>query len=386
MVDWIIDTCQPFTVTETTKFKVIIKSAGHSGKIVGADTVSNRVFERVVVSEKDLVSLLERTASTVAISFDGWTSTNNLSMFAINGKWARPDIKIYQACLDFVEIRGAHSGKNLAKLVYTRGKELNILDKIISLTGDNAKNNDTCARHLHKLMSYSYDEHLDPMPVHHQEMRFKGEASLIDCLAHVDNLIVKAILKSLGSSTHKDACAFLDRVKEHGWKQITLPMASGDITVLRIVVLWLNRSPQRIQEWLNQPGVKKLILYDVDTRWNFTLVMLEAALENRAALQAWVKDHSELEHLKFTPERWNRLKQIRDLLKPFEEHTLYVSREEPTLHRLPNLYLKLDILLRSIVKKEGVYATYDSSLIEATRKGLDVFNHYYLQMKKNDMY
>jgi len=47
-------------------------------------------------------------------------------------------------------------------------------------------------------------------------MRFKGEVSKIDCLAHIDNLIVKAILKSLGLSTSKDAIAFLDRVKDNG--------------------------------------------------------------------------------------------------------------------------------------------------------------------------
>ena len=46
-------------------------------------------------------------------------------------------------------------------------------------------------------------------------MRFKGEASKIDFLAYINNLIVKAILKSLGLSTYKDAVAFLDRVKDN---------------------------------------------------------------------------------------------------------------------------------------------------------------------------
>jgi hypothetical protein len=224
-------------------------------------------------------------------------------MFAMNGKWAGPDMKIYQACLDFIEIKGAHSGRNLAQIVYKRGKKLGILHKIISLTGDNAKNNDTCARHLHKMIGYIYDEHLNPMPVHDKSMRFKGEASKIDCLAHVDNLVVKAILKSLGSSTHKDAVAFLDRVSDNGWNKVTLPMASGDIAVLRIVVLWMNRSPQRIQEWLAQEGVTSMIPYDVDTRWNYTLVMLEAAILNRAALKAFIKNHPEITHLSFDNER-----------------------------------------------------------------------------------
>jgi hypothetical protein len=86
------------------------------------------------------------------------------------------------------------------------------------------------------------------MPVQDKLIRFKEEASKIDCLAHIDNLVVKAILKSLGLSTHKDAVVFLDQVSNNGWNKITLPMASGDIAIFRIVVLWINRSPQRIQE------------------------------------------------------------------------------------------------------------------------------------------
>ena len=86
MVNWIIDTCQPFTITEIPKFKVIIKTAGYTGKIVKGDTIAQRIQDKFVVCKKDLISLLDRTCITLAISFDGWTSTNNLSIFAMNGK------------------------------------------------------------------------------------------------------------------------------------------------------------------------------------------------------------------------------------------------------------------------------------------------------------
>ncbi|PMD55495.1 uncharacterized protein K444DRAFT_537556, partial [Hyaloscypha bicolor E] len=49
------------------------------------------------------------------------------------------------ACLDFIKIKGTYSGKNLTQIIYKRGKKLGILHKIISLTRDNAKNNNTCA-------------------------------------------------------------------------------------------------------------------------------------------------------------------------------------------------------------------------------------------------
>jgi hypothetical protein len=41
-------------------------------------------------------------------------------------------------------------------------------------------------------------------------MHFHGEDSYIRCLAHVINLIYKAILKELKASTHKEAKAILD--------------------------------------------------------------------------------------------------------------------------------------------------------------------------------
>jgi hypothetical protein len=243
IVDWIINTCQAFTTSEKPKFKAIIRSIGYTGKIIGGDTITKYILGRVEVSENNLIALLDRTYITITILFDGWTSTNNLSIFAINGKWAGPDIKIYQACLDFIKIKGTHSCRNLTQIVYKRGKKLGILHKIISLTGDNTRNNDTCTRHLHKIIGYIYDEYLDPMPVYNKSIRFRGEASKIDYLAYIDNLVVKAILKSLGSSTHKDAIAFLDRISNNGWNKVTLPLVSGDITILRIIVLWINRLP-----------------------------------------------------------------------------------------------------------------------------------------------
>jgi hypothetical protein len=55
--------------------------------------------------------------------------------------------------------------------------------------------------------------------------------------------MVKDILKFLGFSTHKDATAFLNRVAKAKWKKITLPRAARVIAILRILVLWIARSP-----------------------------------------------------------------------------------------------------------------------------------------------
>ena len=107
--------------------------------------------------------------------------------------------------------------------MYNMGKKHNILHKIITVIGDNATNNNTLCRYLHKRLSRKYDEFLSPTGIRDEEMRFIGDYSQIRCFAHILNLVCKDILKDLGSSIHKEAVTFLDRVKGK-WQKITLPL------------------------------------------------------------------------------------------------------------------------------------------------------------------
>ena len=136
LLDWIVYTCQLFTVTETKQFKVMMKSGGCQYHIPGADTVSNKLYARLVKVEAELHALLDRTCSTIALSLDGWTSQNSLPMLAINGKWLSPDFQLHQACIEFIEIKGSHSGENLAAIVFKALKKYGLLQKLLTITGD----------------------------------------------------------------------------------------------------------------------------------------------------------------------------------------------------------------------------------------------------------
>ena len=71
IINWIIDTCQLFTTSEKTKFKVIIRFIRYTKKIVKGDTIAKHILSRVKVSKNDLIALLDYTCVTIAISFDG---------------------------------------------------------------------------------------------------------------------------------------------------------------------------------------------------------------------------------------------------------------------------------------------------------------------------
>ena len=131
-------------------------------------------------------------------------------------------------------------------------KRHNICHRLLTITSDNALNNNTLCVNLYELLLCKYDDYLDNFLVRGAIIRFRGDASRIWCFAHVLNLIVKAILKELGSSTYKQATEYLDRAAEaivnKSRSRLQLPGAQGVVTKLRIIVLWIIWSPYRIQD------------------------------------------------------------------------------------------------------------------------------------------
>jgi CelD/BcsL family acetyltransferase involved in cellulose biosynthesis len=91
---------------------------------------------------------------------------------------------------------------------------------------------------------------------------------------------VKEILLALKSGNTDEAASICDNLDEgvHQSFQAVEPLGK-----LRVLALWIQRSPQRRQAWNNNCKhmdlSDKFIEYDVDTRWNSTFRMLGDALK-----------------------------------------------------------------------------------------------------------
>lgn len=247
-----------------------MRSAGFQDSVPSADTVSRRLCLRLDALDSELRTLMS-SASSIALSLDGWTSQNSLPMLAINAHWMSSAFQQYRACTEFVEIEGRDSGENIANIVATVLERFHVSDEVMTITADNASNNDTLHRYLYQKLSQRYDEYLTETIIREGTMKFTHN-SQIRCFAHILNLVMKIILRSLRASSHKEACDLLDDVAKRSWK--TVNASTSPIAKLRLLVLWIARSPQRIQKWDNRPGCTKAINYDVDTRWNSTFVMI----------------------------------------------------------------------------------------------------------------
>ena len=111
--------------------------------------------------------------------------------------------------LDFGHLKGKHLRENLANYTYLLLNSYGIKQKLFAITGDNASNNNTLCCYLYRKLKREFNNEVilnstKPM------MQFHGENSYIRCLAHIINLICKAILKELKASTYKEAKAILD--------------------------------------------------------------------------------------------------------------------------------------------------------------------------------
>ena len=88
--------------------------------------------------------------------------------------------------LDFVELKDAHEGQNMATAVSTALNELELQNKLVALVIDNVSSNDTLVRRLSTQLERS-----SPLS------RWDQDKGRIRCLSHIIHLAVMASLKGV---------------------------------------------------------------------------------------------------------------------------------------------------------------------------------------------
>jgi hypothetical protein len=172
--------------------------------------------------------------------------------------------------------------------------ELEIAPKLLTITGDNAGNNGTLCEALQSELLKTYDDKDDPFRMK-PLMRFRGRESFIPCLAHVINLICKEILVTLKAGSIKEAKALLDEIATQREPSFASTRTTKSAVVkIRLLTLWIARSPQRRQEW-KMVSPDKQVRYDVDNRWNSTYLIIADAVRLRRELTQFVRTHADVQ-------------------------------------------------------------------------------------------
>jgi hypothetical protein len=89
-----------------------------------------------------------------------WTRKNHLPSLGIIGHWLTDDFQYRENVLDFKELNGSHRGENLAAAVEATLMELELERKLITITGDNASNNETMISTLYESLQMKHGSFL----------------------------------------------------------------------------------------------------------------------------------------------------------------------------------------------------------------------------------
>lgn len=249
-----------------------------------------------------------------------------MSIIAVIGHWLTSHFEYKERVLEFSEIQGEHTGENLAESVENMLVELNIESKLLSITADNASNNEALCYYLYENLCKRRDLDFNNTENQSLTLRFHGVDSFVRCLAYILNLVVKQFLSALKTGDIESAgevCEKLNHEKD-------LPELSA-LARLRVLVLWLARSPLRRQQWKNSCRdadlPERYIEYDVETRWNSVFRMLDQSLQSKRQIFEYLKTYPVLPE--FSAQDWRRLQQIHKALQRFDVFTKLVSIQHP---------------------------------------------------------
>ena len=204
------------------------------------------------------------------------------------------DWNLNKKILNFLPI-SSHRGDAIGKAIEKCLRDWRI-DKIFTVTVDNASSNDVAVAYLKKKCNQVGTSIVQGKYLH---MR---------CIAHIINLIVN------------------EGLKEH----------NDSIARIRGVVKYVRQSPSRLQKFkecveIEKIQSKSLLCLDVNTRWNSTYLMLDAAQKFEMAFERFDEMDpyfkSELVLGDGLPDNddWENVRRLVIFLQNFYELTLKVS-------------------------------------------------------------
>lgn len=180
LVTTIVASSLPFRIVKNKEFQRLLSLLRPDVRIPGRTTIRadlDRQFEAVC---KQLLTDLP-TDQRVSIALDAWQSPFKKSFLAITAYHITRDWKYREALLGFEPLDKSHTGSAMATIVERVCDQFKIKDRLFCITTDNASNNDTMRRELEDLLA-GYN------------LEWSPDATKIPCMAHVIQLVVKAIL------------------------------------------------------------------------------------------------------------------------------------------------------------------------------------------------
>jgi hypothetical protein len=127
--------------------------------------------------------------SKISIALDGWQSPFKKSFLAVTAYYITADWKWKEVLIGFEHIKGNHTGSTMAQTVHRILDQFELTDRLYCITTDNASNNGKMRKELESMLNSS---------------QWSSEGTKIPCMAHVIQLVVKAIFHKFEIPSNQD--------------------------------------------------------------------------------------------------------------------------------------------------------------------------------------
>ncbi|CAN1338973.1 Zinc finger BED domain-containing protein RICESLEEPER 2 [Linum perenne] len=270
----------------------------------------------------------------ICLTTDTWTSIKQMNYMCLTAHFIDRNWKLRKKIIGFRQVF-SHKGTAIAEAIMACLDEWGI-DKVFSITVDNASSNDTAIQHIKSLFDNRNTSVCDGQFLH------------VRCVAHIINLVVSDGLGEISTSVRK----------------------------IREAVRYVKQSPARLQKFYDFVAVedresKKSLCLDVPTRWNSTFLMLQAAEKYETAFEMYALSDRQFRIdliSKGVPDEddWNDARRIMGFLKCFYDFTLKVSGSSYVTSNL--FFPEVVILYRMLKMWEGSSDNQLSSMANKMRR------------------
>lgn len=305
----------PFRHAESFMFDVVMRKATPFWEKISRHMVKQDCISTYEI-EKNKLREIFKTVRKINITTDMWTSSHQkLGYMVVTGHWIDSNWKLNMRVLNFCNVPPPHSGYVISEALFKCLNDWGIVDKIGTLTVDNAKANDVALRNLKQTFSVR------------KKLSIDGKMFHARCCAHILNLCVKDGLDPIEGIVDKirDGVKYVAASEGRRIKFAEISMALG-------------------------LKCKKLIL-DVPTRWNSTFNMLSCAIEFKDVFFMYSKSEGGFKNYVPGEEDWERVEGVCSFLKVFCDVTKVVSGTE---YSTSNLFLSEIRLVKQVIDKKIV--------------------------------
>lgn len=186
LVEFVVDTNQPFSIVDNPKFQklvYLISKDSVATQMPGRTLMTSNVQEHYARMKQVIIQELVQLKSKVSLVIDCWTSSNGAAFQGVIARYIGQDWILRTFPLDLTALSGPHSGDNIAHALLPVVSEFGIIEKIGTITTDNAGNMDTFFASFANLMEA-------------KGQTFDKCNQRVRCLAHIVNLSAKSAIES----------------------------------------------------------------------------------------------------------------------------------------------------------------------------------------------